>query len=167
ARPARCAAPPPPRGLRLATGAAGVLGVAAVVCLFTALPAWRAGRLGVLEAIALRRTSIATKPSRLARAPPGPPARLGCPEPIALGRTSIATKPSRLARAAVALHMPPAVVLGVKDAFASRSRALLTSASLALTMMTVVFALGTEATYRRVIEDSSLRAKPYELLVSA
>jgi putative ABC transport system permease protein len=125
-----------PSGLRLETVALGVLGVAAVVCLFTALPAWRAGRLGVLEA-------------------------------IALGRTSIATKPSRLARAAVALHMPPAVVLGVKDAFASRSRALLTSASLALTMMTVVFALGTEATYRRVIEDSSLRAKPYELLVSA
>jgi putative ABC transport system permease protein len=123
-----------PSGLRLVTVAAGVLGVAAVVCLFTALPAWRAGRLGVLEA-------------------------------IALGRTSVSTKPSRAARAAAALHMPPAVVLGVKDAFASRSRAAMTIASLALTMGTVVMALGTEATYRRVIQDSSLRAKPYELLV--
>ena len=42
-----------PSGLRGVTVAAGVVGVVAVVCLFTALPAWRAGRLGVLEAIAL------------------------------------------------------------------------------------------------------------------
>jgi putative ABC transport system permease protein len=125
-----------PSGLRAVTVAAGVLGVIAVVCLFTALPAWRAGRLGVLEA-------------------------------IALGRTSVSTKPSRAARAAAALHFPPAVVLGVKDAFASRSRAAMTIASLALTMGTVIMALGTEATYRRVIQDSSLRAKPYELLVDA
>ncbi|HKE80907.1 MAG TPA: FtsX-like permease family protein [Solirubrobacteraceae bacterium] len=124
-----------PSGVRPVTIAVGVLGVAAVVCVFTALPAWRAGRLGVLEA-------------------------------IALGRTSINTKPSRLARAATALRLPPSVVLGVKDAFASRSRAAMTIASLALTMATVVFALGAEATYRRVIHDSSLRAKPYELLVS-
>jgi putative ABC transport system permease protein len=123
-----------PSGLRPVTVAAGVFGVVAVVCLFTALPAWRAGRLGVLEA-------------------------------IALGRTSVSTRPSRVARAAVALRMPPAVVLGVKDAFANRSRAAMTIASLALTMGTVIMALGTEATYRRVIHDSSLRAKPYELLV--
>ena len=55
-----------PSGLRLVTVAAGVLGVVAVVCLFTALPAWRAGRLGVLEAIALGRTSVSAKPSRAA-----------------------------------------------------------------------------------------------------
>src|SRR5512133_1831845 len=125
-----------PSGLRLVTVAAGVLGVVAVVGLFTALPAWRAGRLGVLEA-------------------------------IALGRTSVSTKPSRVARAATALRLPPAVVLGVKDAFASRSRAAMTIASLALTMGTVIMALGTESTFRRVIQDSSLRAKPYELLVDA
>ena len=88
-------------------------------------------------------------------------------EAIALGRTTVSTKPSRAARAAAALRLPPAVVLGVKDAFASRSRAAMTIASLALTMGTVVMALGTEATYRRVIQDSSLRAKPYELLVDA
>jgi putative ABC transport system permease protein len=93
--------------------------------------------------------------------------RLGVLEAIALGRTSVSTKPSRAARAATALRLPPAVVLGVKDAFASRSRAAMTIASLALTMGTVVMALGTEATYRRVIQDSSLRAKPYELLVDA
>jgi putative ABC transport system permease protein len=94
-----------PSGLRLVTVAAGVLGVAAVVGLFTALPAWRAGRLGVLEA-------------------------------IALGRTTVSAKPSRAARAAAALRLPPAVILGVKDAFASRSRAAMTIASLALTMGT-------------------------------
>ena len=93
--------------------------------------------------------------------------RLGVLEAIALGRTTVSTRPSRAARAAAALRMPPAVVLGVKDAFASRSRAAMTIASLALTMGTVVMALGTEATYRRVIHDSSLRAKPYELLVDA
>jgi putative ABC transport system permease protein len=93
--------------------------------------------------------------------------RLGVLEAIALGRSSISTKPSRLARAAATLRMPPAVVLGVKDAFASRSRAAMTIASLALTMGIVVFALGTEATYRRVIHDSALRAKPYELIVGA
>ena len=93
--------------------------------------------------------------------------RLGVLEAIALGRSTVSTKPSRAARAAAALHMPPAVVLGVKDAFASRSRAAMTIASLALTMGTVIMALGTEATYRRVIQDSSLRAKPYELLVDA
>ena len=125
-----------PNGLRAGTVLLGVVGVPAVVCLFTALPAWRAGRLGVLEA-------------------------------IALGRTSVSTKPSRLARAAAALRLPPSVILGVKDAFASRSRAIMTAASLALTMMTVIFALGTEATYRRVIQDPSLRAKPYDLLVDA
>ncbi len=125
-----------PSGLRLVTVIAGVVLVVAVVCLFTALPAWRAGRLGVLEA-------------------------------IALGRTTVSTRPSRAARAAAAVHLPPAVVLGVKDAFASRSRAWMTIASLALTMGTVVMALGTEATYRRVIQDSSLRAKPYELLVDS
>ena len=43
----------------------------------------------------------------------------------------------------------------------------MTIASLALTMGTVIMALGTEATYRRVIQDSSLRAKPYELIVAA
>jgi putative ABC transport system permease protein len=123
-----------PSGLRPVTVGVGVLGVVGVVCLFTALPAWRAGRLGVLEA-------------------------------IALGRTSVSTRPSRVAGAAVALHLPPAVVLGVKDAFANRSRAAMTIASLALTMGTVIFVLGTEATYRRVIQDSALRAKPYELLV--
>jgi putative ABC transport system permease protein len=125
-----------PSGLRLVTVAAGVLGVAAVVTVFTAVPAWRAGRLGVLEA-------------------------------IALGRTTVSTKPSRAARVAGALRLPPSVVLGVKDAFASRSRAVMTIASLALTMAVVVMALGTEATYRRVIQDSSLRAKPYELLVGS
>ena len=93
--------------------------------------------------------------------------RLGVLEAIALGRTSVSTKPSRAARAAAALHLPPAVVLGVKDAFANRSRAAMTIASLALTMGTVIMALGTEATYRRVIQDSSLRAKPYELIVDA
>jgi putative ABC transport system permease protein len=63
------------------------------------------------------------------------------------------------------LRLPSAVVLGVKDAFARRGRAILTIASLTLTMSTVVVALAMEATYSRVISDSALRAKPYDLIV--
>jgi putative ABC transport system permease protein len=72
---------------------------------------------------------------------------------------------SRLARAATRLHLPPAVVLGVKDAFARRTRAVLTVSSLALTMALVGAALSTEATFKRVIDDSALRSKPYDVLV--
>lgn len=125
---------PTPTGLTLQTVLAGVLGVAAVVALFTALPAWRAGRLKVLDA-------------------------------IRLGTTSVSARSSRLARLATRARLPVPVVLGVKDAFAARSRATMTILSLVLTVFAVVAALGTEATYRRVIGDSSLRAKPYDLLV--
>src|SRR3954453_18766650 len=79
--------------------------------------------------------------------------RLGVLEAIALGRSTVSTKPSRAARAAAALRFPPAVVRGVRTASPSRSRAAMTIASLALTMGTVIMALGTEATYRRVIQD--------------
>jgi putative ABC transport system permease protein len=107
-----------------------------VVALFTAAPAWRAGRLKVLEA-------------------------------IRLGRTSVSARPSRIAAVAARLRLPVPVALGFKDAFAARSRALMTISSLSLTMFAVVAALGTEATYQRTINDSSLRAKPYDLLVGS
>jgi putative ABC transport system permease protein len=125
---------PTPSGFSVAAIAAGVLGVAAVVALFTALPAWRAGRLKVLEA-------------------------------IRLGRSSVSARPSRAAAFGARLGLPPAVTLGFKDAFSARSRAVMTILSLSLTMFAVVAALGTEATYHRVIGDSSLRAKPYDLLI--
>jgi len=127
---------PTPSGLGLQTVAAGVLGVALIVTIFTALPAWRAGRLKVLDA-------------------------------IRLGRTSVSSRPSRTGELAARCHLPVAAVLGVKDAFAARSRAVMTILSLILTVTAVVATLGTEATYRRVVGDSSLRAKPYDLLVQS
>lgn len=105
-----------------------------VIGLFTLIPAWRGGRLGVVRGLA--GDLAAVRPS-----------------------------PSRLAALAARLRLPPTVVLGVKDAFARRSRAILTIASLTLTMSTIVVALAMEATYSRVISDPALRAKPYDVLV--
>jgi len=127
---------PTPSGFGIQPVAAGVLGVLAIVTLFTALPAWRAGRLRVLDA-------------------------------IRLGRTSVSARPSRSAELAARLHLPAPAILGVKDAFAARSRSVMTILSLMLTVVAVVATLGTEATYRRVVGDSSLRAKPYDLLVES
>lgn len=127
---------PTPSGFGVTPIAAGVLGVVAIVAIFTVLPAWHAGRLKVLDA-------------------------------IKLGRTSVTSRPSRMAELATRLHLPVPAVVGVKDAFAARSRAVMTILSLILTVTAVVATLGTEATYRRVVEDSSLRAKPYDLLVAS
>jgi putative ABC transport system permease protein len=127
---------PTPSGFGVQTVAVGVLGVVVIVTVFTVLPAWRAGRLKVLEA-------------------------------IRLGRTSVSSRPSRTAELAARLHLPAAAVLGVKDAFAARSRSVMTVLSLVLTVTAVIATLGTEATYRRVVGDSSLRAKPYDLLVES
>jgi putative ABC transport system permease protein len=127
---------PTPSGFSVQAVAAGVLGVAAIVTVFTALPAWRAGRMKVLEA-------------------------------IRLDRSSVSARPSRVAELAARLHLPVPAVVGVKDAFAARSRAIMTTLSLILTVIAVVATLGTEATYQRVTSDSSLRAKPYDLLVQS
>ena len=134
-RSARLLGTPTPSGLSADVVAIGVLGVAALVTVFTAIPAWRAGRLKPLEA-------------------------------IRLGRSSVSAKPSRMAALATRLHLPAPVALGFKDSFSARSRAIMTILSLAVTMFAVVATLGTEATYNRVVKDSSLRAKPYDVLVS-
>jgi putative ABC transport system permease protein len=155
-------------------GAASVIGTAVGIALSPLLLQPTAHLLGTTTPSGLRLVTVATGVLGVVGVvclftamPAWRAGRLGVLEAIALGRSTVSTKPSRAARAAAALRFPPAVVLGVKDAFASRSRAAMTIASLALTMGTVIMALGTEATYRRVIQDSSLRAKPYELLVDA
>jgi putative ABC transport system permease protein len=124
---------PTPSGFGVQTVAAGVL---LIVAIFTALPAWRAGRLKVLEA-------------------------------IRLGRTSVSAHPSRAAAVASRLRLPPVAVLGAKDAFSARSRAVMTVLGLVLTVTAVVATLGTEAIYGRVVGDSALRAKPYDLLIDS
>jgi putative ABC transport system permease protein len=91
--------------------------------------------------------------------------RLAVVSGLAGDLAAVRPSPSRLAGLAARLRLPPAMVLGVKDAFARRSRAILTIASLTLTMSTIVVALAMEATYSRVISDPALRAKPYDVIV--
>ncbi len=74
-----------------------------------------------------------------------------------------AARPSRLAALTGRLGLPIAIRFGLKDAFAVRARTALTAGSLVLMTTTMVVALSSEATFARVVGDSSLRAKPYEV----
>ena len=74
---------------------------------------------------------------------------------------------SRAARIAQALRAPVVAVLGAKDAYAQRARALLTMASLALAAMMVVCALAFEATMDRLAADPALRAQPWDVSVDS
>jgi putative ABC transport system permease protein len=128
-------ATPTPSALRPAPLALALVLLLAAVALFTALPALRAGRLNTVDALALGRTASAR------------------------GGTS------RAARLAARLKLPATARLGVKDAFAARARAVLTVGALALMVVTLVAALSMEATYSKVMDDSALRAKPWDVRV--
>ena len=91
--------------------------------------------------------------------------RLNTVDALALGRASLSGGASRAARIAAALHLPATARLGVKDAFTSPARALLTTGALTMMVITLVAALSMEATYDRVIEDPALRAKPWDVRV--
>src|SRR5262249_48746188 len=91
--------------------------------------------------------------------------RLNTVEALAIGRANTRGSASRAARPAAALHLPPTVRLGVKDAFAGRARAVLSVAALGMMVITLVAALSMEATYDKVIGDPALRAKPWDILV--
>lgn len=83
-------------------------------------------------------------------------------EPV---RAAGSDRASRAARIAQRLRAPVVAVLGAKDAYVQRARALLTMASLALAAMVVVCALAFEATMDRIGSDSALRAQPWDLAV--
>lgn len=91
--------------------------------------------------------------------------RLNTVDALALGRASLSGSASRAARVAAALRLPATARLGVKDAFTSRSRAVLTIGALTMMVVTLVAALSMEATYGRVIDDPALRAKPWDVRV--
>jgi putative ABC transport system permease protein len=92
--------------------------------------------------------------------------RLNTVGALALGRAAASGKASRAARLAAALKLPATARLGVKDAFASRVRAGLTTGALGMMVVTLVAALSMEATYHKVIDHPALRAKPWDLRVS-
>jgi len=73
--------------------------------------------------------------------PAGQGMRVNIIRAISTGYEMANPKPSLLARLAKALRLPAPVVLGVKDAFAQRGRALLTLASLMVGVMSLVFSL--------------------------
>jgi putative ABC transport system permease protein len=81
------------------------------------------------------------------------------------GRGAANERASRAARAARALHLPVVAMLGAKDAYVQRGRAVLTIASLALAGMVVVCALAFEATMDRLAADPGLRAQPWDISV--
>jgi putative ABC transport system permease protein len=83
-------------------------------------------------------------------------------EPV---RPTAGDRASRAARAARALRLPAVAMLGAKDAYVQRARAVLTMASLALAGMVVVCALAFEATMDRLAADPALRAQPWDLAV--
>ena len=128
-------ATPTPSAFQPATLLLALALIVASVAVFAALPALRAGRLNTVDALAVGRASASGSGA------------------------------SRAARVAAALHLPATARLGVKDAFTSRSRALLTVGALTMMVVTLVAALSMEATYDRVIEDPALRAKPWDVRV--
>jgi putative ABC transport system permease protein len=83
-------------------------------------------------------------------------------EPV---RPSAGDRASRAARAARTLRLPVIAMLGAKDAYVQRARAVLTVASLALAGMVVVCALAFEATMDRLAADPALRAQPWDIAV--
>ena len=83
-------------------------------------------------------------------------------EPV---RPSAGDRASRAARAARALRLPAVAMLGAKDAYVQRARAILTMASLALAGMVVVCALAFETTMDRLAAEPALRAQPWDIAV--
>jgi len=91
--------------------------------------------------------------------------RLNTVAALAVGRATLSGGASRAARVAAALHLPATARLGIKDAFTSHSRALLTVGALTMMVITIVAGLSMEATFKRVIDDPALRAKPWDIRV--
>ena len=93
--------------------------------------------------------------------------RISTVRAINIGFARIQTRPSLMARVAARLRLPAPVVLGVKDVFARPLRAGLTVAALALTVVTVTFTMGMEATVEDVIAHPERWGDPYDLVVGS
>jgi putative ABC transport system permease protein len=84
---------------------------------------------------------------------------------ITVGAAPSRHGPSRLAWLARALHLPPVVLLGVKDAFARPWRTLITVAALTLSVITVIFTIGMDATFDRIFGNPALQGEPYDMTI--
>jgi ABC-type antimicrobial peptide transport system permease subunit len=74
---------------------------------------------------------------------------------------------SRLRAAGASVGLPPAALVGIKDAFVRPGRASLTALSLALAVASVVGALAMEATFRLAAESVAPTGGPAPLIVDA
>lgn len=92
-------------------------------------------------------------------------ARIPTVQAVTAGVASGRPTSSRLARTAARLGLPVTVVLGLKDVFARPLRAWVTVAALALTVVTLTFSLGMEATVRDLLHRPERWGMPFDLLV--
>ncbi|HEU0115502.1 MAG TPA: FtsX-like permease family protein [Thermomicrobiales bacterium] len=92
-------------------------------------------------------------------------ARIGTIEATTTGFAPMPRGGSRLAGIASRLRLPVVVVLGLKDAFVRPLRAWVTIAALVLTVVTLTFSLGMEATIRDIIHHPDRWGSPYDLLL--
>jgi len=130
-------------GITLGTAAASLLGPLLPGRLGEAMRLWQAapahaGVLALTGAGAVLSIALATVlPAwRAGRVPPVPAVRADRP----------GSRMSRLARLALLLHLPPALVLGARDAFHRPLRAGLTVTRLAIPILMITVALGSWAT---------------------
>jgi putative ABC transport system permease protein len=93
-------------------------------------------------------------------------ARVNTIQAITIGYELPTAGPSRLARLARALRLPMPVVMGVKDAFARRGRALITLVSLLVGVMSLVFSFELNAALDEFLRDPSLAGVVYDAWVS-
>jgi putative ABC transport system permease protein len=91
--------------------------------------------------------------------------RVSTVQAITTGFTPVSSRTSMLARLALRLHLPTAVGVGVKDAFARPGRAVLTIVALSLTIVTITFTLGMEAMFGRILHDRGLVEEPWDIEV--
>lgn len=92
-------------------------------------------------------------------------ARVPTVQAITVGFAPVHRASSRLARVAARIHLPTAAVLGLKDAFARPLRAWLTVAALALTVATLTFSLGLDATLNDLLRRPERWGMPFNLQV--
>ena len=94
-------------------------------------------------------------------------AKVSTVQAITVGFTRVYRDGSRLARAAARLGLPLPAVIGLKDVFARPLRAWVTVAALALTVVTMTFSLGLDATMRSILDHPERWGMPYDLVVTA
>lgn len=89
--------------------------------------------------------------------------RVGTAQAITAGFAAAQARPSRWGRLARRLGLSPVVVLGVNDAFARPARAALTVMGLALSVLTVTFALSLDASITNFSHTPGLAGATYDV----